>query len=207
MTSANYQASLYPKTMGGPAKKAKIDTILTVTIPDLGEPTAVDRQFEVIASWCPCAARVIVHSNSKPPAMPDGFRLNPTKSSSPTVSDVFRGYAVQIPGAEIFGIAFPDVSFNPNQSEFFAHVEKEGLNRTWAASFTNGKSDIPIGFVIAAPILPYILNDLPPNLTFDGESWALWFHYWMNQYVVGGKYFNGDKFKIITPIKPKKKDK
>lgn len=178
---------------------SKINTILTATTDRLPEPT--NNQLMVTQDWCSCADRVIVHSNGKPTTIvPQGFRLNPTRSTNPTLADIFRAYLVQIPGGEVFAIAAPNVRFNPEQRDFFSFVNDNKMERAWASYLTTGGFPVPQAFVISAPILGHIMVDIPPNLTFDGEGWAVWLHDWCGKFLMKHRYFDGSSFEVILPI-------
>lgn len=180
-------------------KKTKLATAITATSNKL--PIPVEAQFLAVCDWCKSADRVIVHSDQKPAASPDGLRLSPTKSSNLAVADVIRAYVVQIPGDEIFAIAAPNILIGQDQVKFFNYVSDQKMERVWAAYFTLKETgNVPVMFIMSAPVLPYILQNIPSNLTFDGESWALWMNDWLNSFMLKHRYFNGDQFSLALPL-------
>lgn len=182
------------------ARKTKLSTIVTAISGDVGIP--VDFQMLTVNEWDASSARVIVHSAYKWPVAPsNGVRVAPTKHSNPLVADVLRAYIVQIPGNEIFAIAAPNIRFNGPQVDLFAHVEKEKMERAWACYCSFEQNNPPKCFILSAPVLPHILRDIPNTLTFDGVAWSVWLDGWLSKFMLKHRYFNGNQFNLISPIK------
>lgn len=178
-------------------RKYKLSTILTATNSLMDIP--VEKQLETIGKWADSASRVILHSTEKP-SFHKGLRLNQTTDSNMTVLKLLRSYVVQIPGSEIFAIAAPNVLILPDQQALFEHVEKQKMERSWAAYAKVGLEDTPKVFIMSAPVLPYVLRDLPPTLTFATDEWAKWVHNWMGKFMLKHRYFNAAPFGIVAPV-------
>ncbi len=178
-------------------RKVALNTILTATHPILGP---IKDQFDVIKGWDKSAARIIIHTNETPDIAIAGARLYMNKTNITTLADMIRGYVVQIPGAEVFAIAAPNVEISPDQKEFFAHVEYQKMERSWAAWSGKDESGLPKVFIITAPVLPHILRDLPNNLTFGTNAWARWLHDWLSKFMLQHRYIDASRFNL-TPTK------
>lgn len=174
-------------------RKNRIDTIITATTTAI----PIADQYRCIYQWCKAADRVIVHSNTPPPKDEFGLRYNPTKSENFPLADLFRAYVVQVPGAEIFAIAAPNVEFSPQQAQLFGVVADSKMERTWACHLTLPRSPVPCAFVLAAPILPHLLRDVPNNLNFESESWAVWLDGWLSSFMLQHRYFDGNALNLI----------
>jgi len=180
-------------------KKTKLATIVTAISGKLSVP--VEAQLLAVNGWSNAAARVIVHSAYKMPVMPNnGIRMASTKQENPAVADILRAYVVQIPGDEIFAIAAPNISFNPDQLKLFTHVEKEKMERAWACYASTGGSKTPSVFVMSAPVLPHILRDIPNTISFADESWSVWMDNWLSKFMLKHRYFDGNQFNLVSPL-------
>lgn len=177
-------------------KKLKIDTILTAAL----KPS----DWDVIDQWAFASSRIFVHSQLKAPRQFDGLRVNPSKTERVRVVDALRSYVVQIPGKEVFAIAEPSVFISQDQAKLFAFVADQKMERTWAAFFAPNNPDIPDAFLMAAPVLPYILQEFPEGALFGTPEWRVWMHAWLGKFMLSHRYFNGSGFGFVTSATPPK---
>lgn len=180
-------------------RKTKLDTIITGTNPKLGP---LSDQYAIVEKWKTSAGRIFVHTTQNTGLKFDGLRVSIGKE--PDLASVLKSYVINIPGREIFLICAPNVIINPEQTAFFNYAENEKMERSWAAYATDAPEGLPKAFVMTAPVLPYVLQNIPPNLSFGTQEWAIWLHQWMSKFMLSHRYFNADAFGLIHPaiVKP-----
>ncbi len=183
-------------------RKVKLDTIITGTSPKLG-PLA--DQYAVVDKWKASAGRVFLNTTGNTGLKFDGLRVNIGKE--PDLASVLRSYVINIPGREIFLVCAPNVVINPEQAAFFNYAENEKMERSWAAYATDSSGTTPKAFVMTAPVLPYVLQNIPNNLTFGNQEWAVWLHEWMSKFMLSHRYFNADAFHLVHPVGVKQPEK
>lgn len=176
-------------------RKSKLDTVITGTSSKLGP---IADQLTVVEKLKGSAGRVFLHSTQKPAISFDGLRV--VVGKEPNVADVLRHYVINIPGREVFAICAPNVIINPDQAQFFQYVENEKMERSWAAYASDSPVGPPKVFIMTAPVLPYVLQAIPPNLSFGSNEWAVWLNAWMSKFMLSHRYFNANAFNMAQPV-------
>jgi hypothetical protein len=174
-------------------RRSRVSSALTVL--DSSLPIPLEDQKKSISSIAANVARTFVIGPIEPPKH-DGLRW--VQSPRPSFKSLIGTYVMAVPGAEVCILTPPNVVLTGKNEELLKHVDAAGMDMSWACHVNAGAS--PALFVMSAPVLSYMMNDVPHGMVMT-EDWKAWVHGWM-QKLLRQRYFDGSHFNLFETISP-----
>ncbi len=172
----------------------KLGTILTSV--SAHQLLSIDEQIKNIAAWDGSVARVFVHTQMP---LPSYFGIRPVASDGEKTSfrEVLANYVFQIPGADTVVICNPDVLVSKDSGVIIDYAINNRMEMVWGGYCLLG-TETPRAFVVSAPVISHLLNDIPLDMKFASGEWRSWMHNWMTKFMMRHRYFDATKFNIIS---------
>ncbi len=167
----------------------KINTIIT--------HASNDAQLAAIATWGQSSPRVAVYGRDFKTDLP-AFRFIKSKSYPTQLKEAIMYFAVNLQENDVFALINPEVEVNPNQKDIFTYLQRMQCGRSWACWFsTNHKVQ---GFMVSAPVIHYLIEEMPDGLNFSDEAWITWIDKWLKSRLPQHRYFAIDALQFVKPF-------